>query len=211
VLKAGVVIPIAVIEHAPKTMDMNAHIKADAVLELPAVVRKTTFLNHLGLFWNPMGHPPTERYGAPHWDFHFFNIQPKQAVAIDCKDLMLENPSQIAPGWLPTVPPNAPAKDFCVPLMGFHSGPLSEFKAPGQFLDGQFDKVMLGGYYKGQFQFIEPMVTNALLEQHQNFSLPVPQPASIGKPTLYPTKFDAIYDAGSQAYHLEFSVFKPIK
>ncbi len=210
VLEASITVPMGVIENAPKTMDMSGPMKADAVLEFPEVVRKTTFLNHAGLFWNPMGHEPEGRYNTPHWDFHFFTIEPKQAAAIDCKNLTLENPNTIAPGWLPTVPPNAPAKDSCVPLMGFHSAPLTEFKAPGQFVDGLFDSVMLGGYYGGTFNFIEPMVTKAMLEKKTSFSLPVPVPSNLGKATQYPTKFDAIFDAKANAYRFVFSAFKPI-
>jgi hypothetical protein len=210
VLEAGVVVPMGVIERAPKKMDMDAPIKADAVLEFPEVVRKITFLNHLGLFWNPMGHPPMERYGVPHWDFHFFTIQPKEAAAIDCKNLAQGDPKAVAQGWLPSVPPNAPAKDFCVPLMGFHSAPVTEFKAPGQLKDGAFDKVMLGGYYAGQYVFVEPMVAQTLLQKRQSFSLPVPVPSSLGSKTLYPTRFDAIFDVGSQAYRFVFSAFRPI-
>jgi hypothetical protein len=210
VLEASITLPMVMIENAPKTMNMTGPMRADAVLEFPEVVRKTTFLNHAGIFWNPMGHEPTGRYAAPHWDFHFFGIEPKQAAAIDCSDLTLENPASIAKGWLPPVPPNAPAKNFCVPLMGFHSEPLTEFKTPGQFKDGLFDKVMLGGYYAGQFRFIEPMVTTELLLKKQSFSLPVPVPSSLGKTTSFPTKFEAIFDAGTNAYRLVFSEFKPI-
>lgn len=212
VLEAGVVVPMGVIENAPMSMDMSKPmmLKADAVLEFPEVVRKTTFLNHLGLFWNPVGHNPSTRYGAPHWDFHFFTIQPAQAAAIDCTDLSQGDPKAIAPGWLPPVPPNAPANQLCVPLMGFHSEPLSEFKAPGVFVDGQFEKVMIGGYYQGRYQFIEPMITKALLEQGKGFSLPVPVPSSIGQTTRYPTQFKATFEKTANAYQFAFSDFKPI-
>ena len=213
VLEAGVIVPMTMIENAPATMDMSKPMipKADAVLEFPEVVRKTTFLNHLGLFWNPMGHHPATRYGAAHWDFHFFTIQPSQAEKIDCSDLTQGDPKAVAPGWLPPVSPNAPAKQFCVPLMGFHSGPVTEFKAPGVFLDGQFEKVMIGGYYQGRYHFIEPMITKTLLEQRKSFSLPVPAPVSIGQTTRYPTKFNATFETASNAYRFAFSGFVPIK
>jgi Domain of unknown function (DUF5602) len=213
VLEASVTVPMSVIQNAPTTMDMSQPMmrKADAVLEFPAVVRKTTFLNHLGLFWNPMGHEPLVRYGAPHWDFHFFTIEPAQAAAIDCKNLAQGDPKAVAPGWLPPVPPNVPAAQLCLPLMGFHSMPVTEFKAPGALLDGQFEKVMIGGYYQGRFQFIEPMITTALLEKRESFSLPIPVPANIGQATQYPTKFEAIYEEATDDYTFVFSAFKPIK
>jgi hypothetical protein len=210
VTEAGVVIPMSVITSAPKTMDMSGPPKADAALEFPEVVQKTTFLNHLGLFWQPMGHDPLTRYGVPHWDFHFFTLQPKEAAAINCKDLSQGDPKLIAPGWLPPVPPNAQAKDVCRPVMGFHSRPLSEFKAPGQLQDGEFEKVMISGFYAGQYIFLEPMIAQSLLLKRQGFSLPVPVPTSLGKKTLYPTRFEAVYDGAADAYRFVLSDFKPM-
>ena len=210
VTEAGVIFALGSNTNAPAKMDMGAMYKVDAALEFPEVVRQQTYLDHLGVFWNPMGHEPDVRYGAPHWDFHFFSITPNQAAAIDCKNLMLETPTALAPGWTPTTNPSRSTEEFCVPLMGFHSLPASEFTAPGVLERGQFDKVMINGFYGGKPIFIEPMLTKALLETHQNFVLPVPMPASVGKATLYPTKFTATYDAALSAYRFVFSEFQPI-
>jgi len=212
VLEASVTVPMSVFQNAPTTMDTSKPMtmKADAVLEFPAIVRKTTFLNHLSMFWNPEGHEPLARYGVPHWDFHFFTLDAAQAAAIDCKNLAQGDPRAVAAGWLPPVPPNAPAGQFCVPLMGFHSEPVTEFKGPGVFLDGKFEKVMIGGYYQGRYQFIEPMITTATLEKRRTFSLPVPLPSSIGQATLYPTRFQAIFEKSADAYKFVFSNFKSI-
>jgi hypothetical protein len=212
VTEAGVIFPLSINDNAPMKMDMGAGhgYKVDAVLEFPEVVRQQTYLNHLGLFWNPMGHEPEFRYGTPHWDFHFFSITPSEAAAIDCKNLQLEKPEQVAPGWLGTVAPNQKPDQMCVPLMGFHSLPLSEFTAPGVFQAGEFEKVMISGFYQGQNHFIEPMLTKALLEKHKNFSLPVPLPTSVGKTTLYPTKWSATYIKTSNSYKFAFTGFKSI-
>jgi hypothetical protein len=209
VTEAGMIFPLIINDNAPKTMNMTAShgYTVDAVLEFPEVVRQQTYLNHLGLFWNPMGHEPEARYANLHWDFHFFSLTPQDAAAIDCKNLQTETPSQLAPGWTPTTNPSGPVEQFCIPVMGFHSLPASEFTAPGVFQKGLFDKVMINGFYESKPIFIEPMLTKAFLETHQNFTLPVPQPA-LGVKTLYPTKFSATYNKAANAYKFVFSGFK---
>ena len=160
-------------------------------MDFPDVVKRTTFIDHLGLFWNPRGHEPEGRYDTPHFDFHFFGIPAEEAAAIDCTDLAQRDPALTAAGWVPPVPPGADPAAFCVPLMGFHSLPETEFRAPGEFQPGRFDKVMLGGEYKGRFTFVEPMVTKAVLDTRRGFSLPVPRPSNLGRATAYPTTFEA--------------------
>jgi Domain of unknown function (DUF5602) len=209
VLQAGVTIPFAAIENAPAGHRTGAF-KADAVVRFPAEVRETTFLDHLGLFWEPEGHEPTGRYDVPHFDFHFFNVPPDRAAAIDCTNLERRDPKLTPAGWVPPVPPGADPREFCVPLMGFHLIPESEFNGPGVFKPGRFDKVMIAGEYEGKFSFLEPMVTKAELEKRRTFSLPVPQPVHLGHATLYPTKFEARFDRAANAYELILSGFEPV-
>ena len=208
IIQAGVTIPYAAIENAPAGHRTGAF-RADAVVDFPAEVQAATFLNHLGLFWEPEGHEPTGRYDVPHFDFHFFDIPAEEAAAIDCMNLAQRDPKLTPAGWVPPVPPGADPKDFCVPLMGFHLVPESEFNGPGVFKPGPFDKVMIGGEYEGRFTFLEPMITRAELERKRGFSLPVPQPVKLGRETLYPTKFEVRFDKTKDAYELIFSGFEP--
>lgn len=210
--EAGIIVPLAVIENAPLELVHDGHAMAvDAVVEFPPAVRQQTSLDHLGLFWNPAGHEPEVRYGNPHWDFHFFDIPAAEAAAIDCSDLTQADLTLVAEGWTPAVPPGAPEADFCVPLMGFHSLPASEFTAPGQIDATPFDKVMITGYYGGDFIFVEPMVTRDLLLQRADFDLPVPRPAQIGRATRYPTTFQARYDAATDSYTMVFGDFVDLR
>lgn len=210
VLEAGVTLPYAAIENAPAGSH-SEEFKADAVVGFPAEVQRTTFLNHLGLFWEPHGHEPEGRYDTPHFDFHFFDIEATEAAAIDCTNLEQRDSALAPPGWLPPVPPGADPQGFCVPLMGFHLIPETEFQGPGVFQDGWFDKVMIAGEYAGRYSFLEPMITRAVLEEKRGFELPVPRPARLGRDTLYPTKFEAIFDEAEDAYQLVFSGFEPIE
>ncbi len=210
VVEAGVTVPLATIEGAP-TDAAAGHEEATAVLDFPGVVQRTTFLNNAGIFWNPHGHEPPERYGAPHWDFHFYAPSAAEIAAIDCSDATQPDPQAMPKGWLPPVPPGTPPQAMCVPMMGYHALPATEFKAPGQLQDGLFDKVMIAGYYGGRTIFLEPMVTKAVLMTRQSFDLPVPQPSALGTPTLYPATFQARYDDASRAYHLVFSDFRTVR
>lgn len=209
VIEAGIVVPLAALEAAPA--DAAGHDHGVTVVDFPAEVQASTFLNHLGLFWNPVGHEPEVRYGVPHWDLHFFAIPSTEAAAIDCSDPSQGDPVLIGAGWLPPVPPDAPADAFCVPLMGYHSLPATEFEASGEFRDGLFDKVMIGGYYRGSFIFLEPMITQELLLERQSFDLPLPRPVRLERRTRYPGSFEAVYDAATDAYTFVLGDFSDIE
>ena len=210
IVEAGVTLPYAVIENAPAEADHHAAFAADAVVEFPEEVQQATFLNHLGLFWAPHGHEPEGRYSAPHFDFHFFGVTAAEAAAVDCTRLDVQAPELVPAGWLPAVPPGADPRDFCVPLMGFHLVPETEFVGPGEWQPGLFDMVMIGGEYASTFTFFEPMITKAALARKESFSLPVPVPEALGWSTLYPTRFEAVYDPADDVYQLILSGFEPI-
>jgi hypothetical protein len=55
--------------------------------------------------------------------------------------------------------------------------------------------------------FIEPMISREFLLERNDFELPVPMPAEFGRLMLYPTKCEAEYDPGADAYHFIFSKF----
>lgn len=206
VTQVGVTVPLGAIRKAPVQ-----GAPSDLQLDFPEVVQRTTFLNHLGLDWNPEGHEPTARYGVPHVDLHFYTVNKAQLKAVDCRDLTQVDPASLPPGWLPPVPPGAPPTAFCVPQMGFHSLPATEFSAPGKLHAGTFDKVMILGSYGGKFTFLEPMVTRELLLTGQNFSLPVPVPQNLSQATHYPTRLNASYDRVADAYQFVLSDFRQVQ
>lgn len=176
-------------------------------LNFPEVVKQTTFLDHMELYWEQFGHPP-ERYLTPHFDFHFFGVPEAQVRAVDCKNLTPPAMELTPQGYAPAVPPGANAAEFCVPMMGFHGLPMSEFSGPGQFKPGLFDKVMIAGFYGGKYTFTEPMITREFLLTKQNFSFAVPRPEKVGRKTLYPKTFTATFDAKANAYNFVYSNFE---
>lgn len=177
-------------------------------LEFPAIVKATTFLDHADFFWEPYGHPPG-RYLTPHFDAHFFGVSSATVDKIDCKNLTPPAMALTPPGYAPAVPPGVDPATMCVPLMGFHGVPLSEFKAPGVLQSGLFDHVLISGFYDNQYIFTEPMVTKAFMLTKQGFTADVARPAQVGRATLYPTKFALRFDERANTYEFVYSGFQP--
>ena len=92
--------------------------------------------------------------------------------------------------------------------MGRHAGPLTEFTATDHWL-----ATMIAGFLPdaSYMHFIEPMVTTELLLKRENFTLPVPQPAVLGRATQYPTECVVAYDKDADAYHIVFKGFESIE
>ncbi|HWG84591.1 MAG TPA: superoxide dismutase family protein [Deinococcales bacterium] len=196
VVEVGLTLPMAAITGAAAAPPAAA---ALAQLNFPAIVQASTFFNHADLYFVPTGHPPV--YQVPHWDFHFFGIPKAEVGAIDCTNLAGPAPATVPQGWAPPIPPDAPPAAVCVPRMGFHSSPVSDF-APG----AKWMHSLIGVFYAGKWNALEPMISQeALLARHE-ISLPVPA-LTVGRETLVPTRFTARWDQASSSYNLVFSGF----
>jgi hypothetical protein len=176
---------------------------AFASLEFPALVQQTTFFNHLEVQPEPEGHvsPPgavnPNIFGVPHFDFHFYDITEDAVRAIQAGPPLAPVPANLLPaGYLPAGP--------SIAEMGRHSSPASVLTDPNPL-----SAVMVAGYVPNgtRMHFIEPMVSQVKLLEQQGFSLPVPVPQDLGRgsATLYPTRFEAVYQGN--AYHFVFSDF----
>lgn len=201
VVEVGVTIPVAAIEHAPVDAEMAWPPVEVADLMLPEEAVAARGLHHLKIYWEAHGHPPGP-YLYPHFDFHFYNISPAQTNAIDCASLT--KPSQLPSDYvLPDIeiPPIGMLIGLCVPKMGMHSLPESEYTGTEPFTG-----TMVVGYYDSSTIFVEPMITGELLMRRQSFSLVMPvveEPAGVS----YPTWVRADYDAVTDAYRLVLGGF----
>jgi hypothetical protein len=202
ILAAGVTFSLKLAEEMPQPGSGPAG--AIASLEFPAVVQDTTFFNHLEIQSNPHGHeaPPgsvnPDRNRVAHFDFHFYAIPEEQVWAI---------PDRAPP--LPRVPADLLAPGYTqagrsVLQMGRHSGPVWALTDPGPLTT-----LMLAGYLPdgSQMHFLEPMVSQDVLLGRQDFSIPVPMPRELGRaaPTLYPTRFEGLFQGN--AYSFVYSDF----
>lgn len=167
---------------------------AFATINFPTEVQNQTVLNHFEMHANPQGHEPVPVYGAAHYDLHFYGIPVATVRTIPGGPVdVAQTPAanRIPQGY---ALPNPLAS---VPEMGIHASPVTDF-AQGAV----FTRSLILGYHQGSMIFVEPMITQAFLQQKQNFTLDIPTPQTLGRttPILYPTRFVGTYNAASNSY-----------
>lgn len=208
VIDVGATIPLASIENAPAEGGMEEWPPVALLkLPVPASVQQQSGLTELTMYWEPTGHPPGP-YLTPHFDFHFYLIQPAQLDAIDCTDTSKPAALPAAYSLVDVQLPPEMAQmtgvptlvGLCVPKMGMHSLPTAELQS-----DQPFRGDMVIGYYAAHPIFVEPMITKAMLMEKQSFDLPIPAVPGMSGP--HPTSFRADYDAEQQVYRFAFSGF----
>ena len=176
-------------ESAPKGM-----IGVEHNLALPHEAAATGF-DHIGLDWNPKGHPPDGIYNVPHFDIHFYMWQQQELNKITLKgaDKALCD-RQPESRFLPTgyiMPPGTQ-----VPGMGAHA---IDGAAPE--LQGKpFTYTFIYGYYNGRVHFIEPMITKAFLETKTAVTVPLKSPAAYQKTGYYPQSYSIKFDEQRKEY-----------
>lgn len=178
----GFTVPKALIEASSTVINSDPW---SLKLDMPASEQSSTVINHVSVDYSPGGHPPPNVYDVPHFDVHFYFQTQAEMATVDCKDTTLPSAEHIPQPYM-FFPPNAPE---CVPTMGYHSlNPASPELAPSN--PSKFDKTMVLGYYKGEMNFIEPMIARDYLIKENTFSQQIAKPAHVDKAGLYPTKFD---------------------
>jgi hypothetical protein len=163
-------------------------------LALPAEAAATAF-KHIGLNWNPHGHPPEKVYDLAHFDFHFYMIAEAERAGITAKgDDLLKSRKEPAAEFVPEGYIHVP--DSEVPRMGSHwVNPRSKE------LQGQtFTTTFLYGSYDGRFVFAEPMIAKAFLETKTNVTELIKLPAQYARKAYYPTKYSVRYDPIKKEY-----------
>ncbi len=202
-LEFGATIPLATIEAAPAEAEMAWPPVTLASLRLPAEVREASGFDHLGINWEPHGHPPAT-FMTPHFDFHFYSMSPADIAAVDCSDL--EKPSALPAGYaLPDmdIPGLGTLVGVCVPTMGMHALPQDQLDKTDLF-----QATMIVGYYRRSPMSVEPMISRDKLREARSFALEVPALPDHGAVKTWPVGFEAVYDAPSQAYRFTFRTAK---
>ncbi|GIX06618.1 MAG: hypothetical protein KatS3mg115_1021 [Candidatus Poribacteria bacterium] len=211
VTEIGFRLPMAAVEAAPVAeFDPTTPPGEEIVLhlEVPELVQQTTLINFIEVGYNPAGHPPMGVYTVPHFDFHYYSVPEAEVAAIDCSD-MTPFPEEMLPENHVADPPGPPPDGGCVPGMGIHAvdstSPELHPESPAPFTE-----TMILGAYGGKFLFIEPMIARDVLLERGDFSMEIPVPATVGRNTLYPTRFLATYDAQEDAYTFLLVNFVPV-
>ena len=152
-----------------------------------------TPFDHIGLNWNPQGHPPAMFFLAPHFDIHFYMMSVEERMAIPAYSPASAAMFNNFPDYMPANYFAPPGPDGAEIQMGKHWAP-----PPPTFLP--FTRVMILGTYNGKLNFVEPMVTLAYLQSKATSSQGYSQPTYFehtGK--WYPTVMN-VYAANGKHY-----------
>lgn len=189
----GIRMSETVLAGLPVELPHDAH-ALEYVLSLPKEAAVSGY-NHVGIDWNPRGHPPPGVYDAPHFDFHFYLISPEQRDRITAKgeDLARAHKAPV-PGFMPEgylLPEGTE-----VPRMGAHAVD----PAGPEFNGLPFTKTFIYGFYDGSMAFLEPMASKAFLETKPDVSEPVKLPEAYARHAYYPTRYSVRYDAARREF-----------
>lgn len=172
------------------------------ILQLPADVPPSIF-DHVGINWQPEGHPPPMVYTHPHFDVHFYMVSEEQRDVMTPADPAFVEKAMRAPDAA-AVPPGYVADPIAIPGMGTHWADMNSHEFHGQL----FTNTMIFGFYDGEMIFIEPMMTKAFLESQPNESKTIALPAQVPTPGAYPTTYRARHDAAAGEYRIELLDFE---
>ena len=157
-------------------------------LPLPAGLALPPY-DHVGLYWNPLGHEPRGIYDVGHFDVHFFLSPPEQLDRITAVDRDLElvyrlpPASAIPPGYF--LPPGTQHRRMGVHWIDGSTGELHGEKFTATFIVGSYDQ---------QVNFLEPMITRAFLASRPDLTKAVAQPADFARAGWYPTTWSVRWD-----------------
>jgi Domain of unknown function (DUF5602) len=176
-------------------MDGSGHPTFEYELALPKEVAVVPF-THVGFNWSPQGHTPEGIFSLPHFDIHFYTMNPDERYAITATDdNFLEKAYKMPPEEL-VAEGYFPAPMSAEPRMGVH---WIDATSP-EFHGESFTKTIIYGFYDGELAFFEPMITRDFLLNQSNITAPIKQPAKYPKDGYYPTEYSINYDASSEEY-----------
>jgi hypothetical protein len=194
----GATVALASVENAPSEGEMVFPPPFVGIIALPDEVATATGFDHLGMNWEPHGHPPS-LFLTP-----FYTVDPDRVQAIDCSDV--SKPTDIPAAYtLPDleIPGLGELVGLCVPTMGMHAMLEAEVDATEPF-----GASMILGYYKRNLIFLEPMISQSKLLGAQSFTMDIPAVQDPGANVQWPTSFEAVYDEASRTYRFVFSGFQ---
>ncbi|MEO7360957.1 MAG: DUF5602 domain-containing protein [Gemmatimonadaceae bacterium] len=171
------------------------------IIPLPSEAPATVF-KHVGVNWQPQGHPPATIYSVPHFDMHFYLIstQERDAMtpadpAFGAKATKRPDASLLPAGFSPDPMP--------IPRMGSHWGDSTSHEFHGT----AFTATMIYGYYDAKMVFIEPMMAKSFIESKPNFTSAIKTPDKYPNPGFYPTTYGLTHNATAKEYRAKLGSF----
>ncbi|MBC8089865.1 MAG: DUF5602 domain-containing protein [Phycisphaerae bacterium] len=171
------------------------------VIPLPSDAPGTVF-NHVGVNWQPQGHPPATIYSVPHFDVHFYLISTQERDAMTPADPNFAAKALKVPATN-LVPVSYGPDPMPIPRMGSHWGDGTSH----EFHGSAFTATMIYGYYDGKMTFIEPMLAKSFIESKPNYSATIRTPAAYPKAGRYPTTYGVTHTAAAKEYRVKLGTF----
>jgi hypothetical protein len=157
--------------------------------------------------WNPEGHPHPAPpvWSAPHFDFHFFMVEPALIHGIrtgPCGELIHCEDHARAGKPLPEkhAPEGYIDVGATVAAMGNHLVDSSDPEIANPALG--FSHTFIYGTYDGRMIFLEPMVSHTFLSSRAQQCRPVRAPKAYATAGYYPTTYCVRHDAASATYRV---------
>jgi hypothetical protein len=164
----------------------------DLVISLPKEAGTATPFKFILLNWEAHGHEPSELYGVPHFDVHYYLVTPEEVMATTDTVKMAKHP---ASGYLPLNYVAGPG----VPRMGVHWLDVTSPEVSGQ----PFTQTFIFGSNDGAVTFYEPMITLNFFRNTNKFERTIPTPAKFEKEGYFPTKMRVVKENGATNVILE--------
>jgi len=149
-------------------------------------VKKVTGIDHISIDFNPCGHPPVEKFGAPHYDLHMYRETPEYRTCMTCNTFPGAPICNFFPDEQTTEsgrayfdismidgtdqPKNMPegfvvGPDHAVVMMGGHAwNPDQEPPSSAEWVD----PVWIMGTYDAQIAYYEPMIPLVFMSGDSN-------------------------------------------
>ncbi len=186
----------------------------DALVGLPGTLPATEFIvplpsdapvtvfNHVGVNWQPQGHPPATIYSVPHFDVHFYLISTQERDAMTPADPNFAMKALKVPE-ADMVPSSYSSDPMPIPRMGSHWGDGTSH----EFHGSAFTATMIYGYYDAKMTFIEPMLAKSFIESKPNYTATMRTPAKYPKAGRYPTTYGITHTSATKEYRVKLGTF----
>jgi len=168
-------------------------------IDFPRVASDSLFI-HAATWYEPMGHPPLEWWGVPHFDFHFYMIPEEERLAIPAEFDTTEIPDEFMPeDYIHPAPDH-----FSIPEMGVHFVDSLAAELHGE----PFTESLIYGFYQGEMIFIEPMITNEYLLTYPADTIAIKQPQAYQRSGYYPMTYLITYNDELEVFDIVLTDFE---
>lgn len=183
---------------------------------VPKHIKEAAGIDHISIDFNPCGHPPVGVFTAPHYDFHFYKVDPEYRACMTCETPIgapICNPAPSAQttsnglgffnvntvlgsGALSNMPAGFEiGMGDMIPLMGGHAWNFTN--QPSNASEWE-DPVWVMGPYDGSIVYYEPMVPYSFVsgDTEKTYEEDLTYEGQTVKEL--PTMYTVVYDATSQ-------------